>query len=326
MKLFSEKKVFFIDEIQNIGNFETFVRRFYDDGFKFYLTGSNARLLSKELGTKLTGRHLDIIVKPFSFKEFLKLKNFEIKGNAAYITETRARIIKYFDEYLSRGGMPEYLIYDDIEILTRTYEDIVVKDIITRYKVNNITQIKELYQYLITNFSNKFSFNNIKKIINFGSVNTIKRYISYLEETYLARTVNKFDYSLKKQLINDKKIYIIDNGFIRIISKKLTKDKGFLLENLVFNIFNNKFDVFYESNKSECDFLLVKNKKVDMAVQVSFELNNENKERELRGLLNAMNKFKVKNGMILTYNDEDEIRIDNKKIKIKPIWKMLIED
>jgi uncharacterized protein len=326
VELYGECKTFFIDEIQNINNFEIFVRRFYDNGFKFYITGSNANLLSKELGTKLTGRHVDIEVSPFSFLEFLKLKKFKFEKKSIYLTETRVKIKKLFEKYLEKGGMPEYLQFDDVEILMRTYEDILLKDIIVRYKVDNISSIREMYQYMVSNFSNKFSYNSIKKISEIGSVNTVKKYISYLEETFFAKTINKFEYSIKKQLINDKKLYIIDNGFLQILSTRLTKDKGWLLENMVFNTINKQHtNIFYFSEKQECDFIALKNKKIISIIQVTWELNETNKKREIEGLLSAMKFFKQKTGLILTYDQEDEKIIEGNKIIIKPVWKWLLE-
>ncbi len=326
VELYGECKTFFIDEIQNINNFETFVRRFCDNGFKFYITGSNANLLSKELGTKLTGRHVDIVVKPFSFLEFLKLKKFKFEKNMMYLTEGRVKIKKLFIEYLEEGGMPEYLQFKDDEILMRTYEDIILKDIIVRYHVDNIASIRELYQYMVSNFSNKFSYNAIKKITGIGSVNTVKKYISYLEETFFAKTINKFEHSIKKQLINDKKLYIIDNGFLKTLSTRLTKDKGWLLENIVFNTLNRQYvDVFYFSEKQECDFVTLKNKKIHSIMQVTWELNENNKSRETNGLITAMDTFKQKTGLILTYDQEDELKIGNKKIIVKPVWKWILE-
>ena len=121
ISLYGKKKTFFIDEIQNVANFETFVRRFYEEGFKFFITGSSATLLSKELGTKLTGRHLDIIVRPFSFLEFLEIKVVKIDKESLYKTELKVKIKKYFEDYLTQGGMPEYLIYHDSELLSRVY-------------------------------------------------------------------------------------------------------------------------------------------------------------------------------------------------------------
>jgi predicted AAA+ superfamily ATPase len=325
VSLFGKKKTFFLDEIQNVTNFETFVRRFYEEGFKFFITGSSATLLSKELGTKLTGRHVDIIVKPFSFLEFLELKEFKLEKNIFYKTESKVEIKKYFEEYLTNGGMPEYLVYNDSELLNKVYEDTVLKDIAVRHRIDNIIVLRDLYSILISNFANKFSFNSLKKVTNINSVNTIKKFIHYLEETYFAKTINKFDYSLKKQLINDKKFYIVDNGFIGILSKKLTKDKGWLLENLVFNLLNKDNEVFYYSNENECDFLLVKNKTVTGSVQVCYDLNDDNREREISGLKEAMEKFKLSEGLLLTNSQEEDIKLDRKKIKVIPVWKWLLK-
>jgi len=326
VSLYGKKKAFFLDEIQNVINFETFVRRLYEEGFKFFITGSSATLLSKELGTKLTGRHVDIIVKPFSFLELLKLRGFELEKNAVYKTESKVEIKKYFDEYIINGGMPEYLIFNDPELLTKVYEDTVLKDIAVRHKVDNIMVLRNLYSILISNFANKFSFNSLKKVTDINSVNTIKKFIHYLEETYFAKTINKFDYSLKKQLVNNKKLYIIDNGFVGVLSKKLTKDKGWLLKNLVFNSLNKNSDVFYYANENECDFLLVKNKTVTKAIQVCYDLNEYSREREISGLMEAMMKFKLNEGLMLTNNQEEEITLNKKRIKIMPVWKWLLEE
>lgn len=325
IKLYGKKKTFFIDEIQNIANFETFVRRLYEEGLKFFITGSSATLLSKELGTKLTGRHVDIIVRPFSFFEFLDLKRVKVNKENIYRTETKVEIRKYFEEYLIKGGMPEYQIYNDPELLTRIYDDTLIKDIAVRYKVSNVVALRELYSYLINNFANRFSYNSLKKVVNINSVNTIKKFISYLEETYFVKTINKFDYSLKKQIMNDKKVYVVDNGFISVLSKKITKDKGWLLENLVFNCLNKDFEVFYYSGEKECDFLTVKNKEMIQAIQVCGELNDDNRQRETAGLAEAMEKFKLKEGLLLTDSQEEEIRLNRKKIIVKPVWKWLLE-
>jgi uncharacterized protein len=233
---------------------------------------------------------------------------------------------KYFDEYLLKGGMPEYDSFNDPEILSKVYEDTVLKDIAIRYKINNVTNLKELYSYLITNFANTFSYTSLKKFISIKSVNTIKLYISYLEETYFVKTINKFDYSLKKQLVNDKKLYVSDNGFIQAVSKKVLEDKGWLLENLVFNSIKTDGDIFYYKDKYECDFLITKNKQVIMAIQVCYEINDKNREREINGLLETVKKFKPKNYLILTNSQDEEITFSGKKIRVKPVWKWLLKE
>ncbi len=325
LQLYGKKKTFFIDEIQNIDKFELFVRRFNDDGFKLFITGSSANLLSRELGTKLTGRHVDIVLRPFSFKEFLILNNFYFNEKNIYTTEELSEILKFFSIYLLNGGMPEYSLYNDTDFISKIYDDTVIKDIAVRHNITNTKILKELYQYLITNYAYRFSYNSIKKFIRINSINTIKKYIDFFEETYLGITVSKFDYSLKKRQVNDKKLYIADNGFLKVLSKKINYDYGFLLENLIFNNLNNNEEIYYDSNGYECDFLIVKNRKVLQAIQVAYELNEHNREREINGLLKAMEKYHLSNGLIITNLQEEELRINHKKVKIVPAWKWLLE-
>lgn len=326
LDLYGPCKTFFIDEIQNIPNFETFVRRFYEQGFKFYITGSSAHLLSKELGTKLTGRHVDINLKPFSFFEFLCLKHLHVNKESMYKTESRVQIKQLFEEYLLKGGMPEYLIHDDLELLMIIYDDIIIKDIAVRYHIDNISILREVYLYVISNFSKTFSYNEIKKILGIGSVNTVIKYISYLEETNFVQTITKFDNSIKKQLVNDKKMYIVDTGFLQVLSTRLTRDKGWMLENIVFNHIKNQYtDVFYYSNKHECDFIAIEKKTVRSVIQVTWELNEKNKNREINGILEALDSFTLDEGIILTFDQDDTIYRDEKTIVVKPVWKWLLD-
>ena len=152
----------------------------------------------------------------------------------------------------------------------------------------------------------------------------IKKFIGYLEETYFAKTINKFDYPFKKQIINDKKFYVLDNGFVEFLSEKFSKDKGWLLENLVFIYLSKDNEIFYYSNRNECDFVVVKNREVTKAIQVCYDINEENRKREISGLIDAMKQFELKEGLILTYNQEEEIKLDDKKLTIKPVWKWLL--
>jgi len=232
IELFGEQKVFFIDEAQNVEGFELFVRRLSEQGNKFYLTGSNANLLSREISSRLTGRHIDTNLQPFSYLEYLSFRKIKPEKNDIYITEKRALLQKMFNEYLSMGGMPEYLKYKDDEILIRIYEDIVAKDIAIRYKITNVFQLKQLYQLLISNFSTRFSFRSLMQQSGIRSNNTIKNYIEYLENSNFGKVINKFDHSPKKLINSPKKLYITDHAFIPKISTKLTKDFGRTLENI----------------------------------------------------------------------------------------------
>lgn len=325
VELFGPKKTFFIDEIQHVREFDSFVRRFYDNGFKFFVTGSNAGLLKEEISTRLTGRHVDTWLKPFSFREYLELKTGSLDSLNIYKTEDRAEIKRLFSDYLFKGGMPEFVIYQDAEILRRIYDDIIVKDIVVRKKIDNTLAAKELYLYLISNFGQRFSYNSLQDIVKFGSVNTIKKYIHFLEESYLVRVINKFDFSVRKQLANDKKLYVCDNGFIPVISTRIGNDRGWLLENLVLNNLDQDSDIFYYSGKKEADFVTLSGKKIGKVVQVTFELTSSNWNRETEGLLDALNFFGLDEGLILTSDQEEEKVIGSRKLYIKPAWKWLLE-
>lgn len=326
IELYGECTTFFIDEIQNVEHFENFVRRFYDSGFKFFITGSSARLLSREIGTKLTGRHIDIMVRPFSFREYLSLEKITLEKDSLYNTVERTKIKSHFQFYLNNGGMPEYLLYHEPEILTRIYEDIVIKDIAVRYGIANVSELRDIYLYLISNVANKFSYNKLKAMSGIGSIATIKNYLYYLTETYFLQIINKFDYSLKKQMVNDKKAYIIDNGFFKVLSTKTTQNVGWLLENLVCNVLSVHGQVYYFSDKSKCDFIVQKGNRIVSAIQVAAEINEANEKREYNGLLNALSRFDIKEGLLLTYDQESTFILEDKTIDIKPIWKWLLEE
>ena len=200
-----------------------------------------------------------------------------------------------------------------------------MKDIVARYKVENTLELRQL-SILISNVSNRFSFNSLRKFINIKSVNTIKKFIGYLEQTYFAATINKFDYSFKKQIINGKKFFVVDNGFIDTLSRTFSKDKGKLLENLVFTSLNVDYDIaYYAGPKEECDFIATKNRTIANAVQVCYDLNEANRDREVNGLLAAMKEFDLKEGLLLTNAQDEEIKVDNRKITVKPVWKWLLE-
>lgn len=308
---YGKKDYYFFDEIQNIPKWELFVRTLLDNKKYVIITGSNASLLSKELGTRLTGRHLRFELFPFSFNEFLSLTNKKCSINS-------------FEEYLNKGGFPEYLRYNKPIILQELLNDILNRDIAIRHKIRNLKSLKEMALYLLTNVGKEFSYNNLKKIFSLGSTNSAISFVSYFEDSYLLFSIPKFDYSLKKQLVNPKKIYVIDNGLINTNSSSFSQDKGKLLENLVFiNLRKNYKDIFYFQEKGECDFIIKEGTKIKKAIQVCFYLNEDNKNREINGLIEAIEKFNLKEGLILTYNQDDEISISNKKIKIMPVWKWL---
>ena len=328
LELFGIENIFYFDEIQNINYWERYIRTLYDKNKKIYLTGSNASMLSYELGTHLTGRNIKIEMFPFSFSEFLKFKKVKVEKDDFFITEKRSLLKKEFLNYLNYGGFPQFVKTKNKDILKEIYKDILFKDIIVRHKLKDEKTIQELCYLLVSNISKEISFNKLKNILNLSNMITVKNYLSYLENSYLFFTINKFDYSLKKQIYDNKKIYIIDTSLINVISFKFSEDFGRQLENIVFMHFKRKsiYEIFYHKKKFECDFLLKEKDKIVKAVQVTKSLNYDNEKREVMGLVEASNEYNLKEGLLLTYEDDErEFIKEGIKIKVRQIWKYLLE-
>lgn len=312
-EIYGESGIYFFDEIQNIDKWEKFIRYLIDKKEKIVITGSNASLLSRELGTKLTGRHLQIEMFPFSFREFLDI-------------DKESPSIKSFRNYLYKGGFPEYLKKENPSILHELLSDIVMKDIAIRFGIKNTNILNKIAIYLISNAGKEFSYNSIKKMFEIKSVQSVIDYVSYFENAYLVFTLPRFSYSYKRQQVNPKKAYSIDNGFSCNNSASFSKDEGKMLENVVFLGLRKRFkDIFYFQEKNECDFVVKEKDKITHAIQVCHNINESNKEREINGLLAALNEFGLKKGIILTYSQDDEFLIENKKIIVRPVWKWLLE-
>jgi len=315
-KIFAEENdgtLFFFDEIQNVPEWETWIRYKQDKGEKIILTGSNATLLSSELGTRLTGRHLDHELFPFSYREFLMFTREEAGENS-------------FAEYMDRGGFPEYLKYKEPEILYRITEDLLYRDIIARYGVRNHKVLKEMLIYLITNSGKLFSFNNLKKVFSLGSPNTVSDYISFFEGSYLLFTIPRFSYSLKEQMINPRKVYVIDSGLAGVNSISMSGDMGRKLENMVFIRLRKKYkQIYYYRGKGECDFVVREKERITGLYQVCFHLTDDNLDREIKGLLEAMEVLNLTSGTIITMSGKDHFVNGNRQIKVIPAWQWVLE-
>lgn len=304
---------YFLDEIQNVEKWELFVRQMMDYRKKFVITGSNASLLSLELGTRLTGRHLNLELFPFSFKEMLALTKKKPGAEA-------------FDEYLNKGGFPEFLKFGDPDLLRELLNDVIARDVLVRHGLRESKTAREMALYLVTNAGKAFSYNGLKKTFNLGSVNTAISFVSYFEDAYLLFTVPKFDYSLKKQLVNPKKAYVIDNGLAQANSASFSKDSGRMLENAVFLHLRKNFGhIYYYADESECDFLVREKDRITQAIQVCRSLTRDNQKRELDGLLEALDKFKLDKGLVITNDQEDELTVNGRTILVKPAWKWMLE-
>lgn len=327
IELFGLQRIFYFDEIQNIKHWEFFVRRLHNEGNKVFITGSNANLLSKELGTHLTGRHIQVELFPFSFKEYLSYRNISIRKNDFYTTEGKAGLKKQFENYFNVGGFPEYLENNSPEYLKSLYDSILYRDILVRNKIQNEIEIRELGYYVAGNIAKPISFNSLKNIINVKHVNTVKSYLNFFEDTYLVFLLTKFDYSIKKQINNPKKLYFIDNALAKNISFRFSKDKGRFLENMVFvELKRRGCELFYHKVKKECDFLVREKSIITQAIQVSTSLtDNQTKEREVAGLREAMDLYELNEGLILTENENYDIDLEDVTIKVRPVYWWLLQ-
>ena len=311
-ELYGEGGTYFFDEIQNIPKWEKFIRYLIDKKEKIVITGSNASLLSRELGTKLTGRHLQVEMFPFSFREFIAFQ----KEKAS---------LESFEHYFNIGGFPEYVKKENPGILQELLSDIVIKDIAVRFSIKNVGILQKLLSYLLSHTGKEFSYNAIKNMLSIKSVQSVIDYVSYFEDAYLVFSIPKFSYSYQQQQVNPKKVYSIDNGFSYQNSVLFSKDKGKMLENLVFLELRRKHKaIFYFREAGECDFVVKQKEKIILAIQVCFDFNEDNKDREIKGLLAALRQCNLKEGLILTHNQKDNFVIEGKKLIVKPVWEWLL--
>jgi predicted AAA+ superfamily ATPase len=303
-ELLGDKTYYFFDEIQNVPQWELFVRKLHDQGKVICITGSNASLLSKELGTRLTGRNITKELFPFDYQEYCTFHTLE---------QNEASVIKYMND----GGVPIFLKTNDISYLHQLLRDILYRDIIARHGIRNGKIVEELTLYLISNIAKPYSLNGLKKIFNLGSANSVSDYVSWLEDSYLFFTLPRFSWSLKSVSVNQKKIYSIDTGFAQANSLSFSSDKGRLFENMIYLSLRRKFnDLYYFSDKGECDFVVKEKAKVTQVVQACFDLNSDNLQRELNGLKEAMDFFSLKEGTIVTMNQTDEFVQGDRRIQV----------
>jgi len=315
---------FFFDEIQNINNWELFVRRIYDkENVKIFLTGSSSKLLSKEISTHLRGRALSFRLNTLNFKEFIRFKGENLEKNFEYSNQ-RFKIKKFLEEYLEWGGFPEIALEPDVQlkkkILSEYFHSLIYKDLSERFSLKNTQFLKEFLKYLFTNVSSLFSVNayykNVKQNISI-SRQTISEYLNFIQETEYFSFLPIFSYSLKVQTANPKKIICIDTGLRNNISFRLSKDEGKLAENLVGMLLDKKNsgekDTFYWQEKKEVDFV-VKEKGKLTALNICF--GQQIRENEIFSLLEFCQRFKkIKELVIVTKDLEKE----EKEIRFIPL-------
>jgi len=323
---------FLFDEIQNINGWEKFVRRIYEQVSKnIFITGSNSKMLSREIATSLRGRSINYEIYPLNFEEYLNFLDIEINFNS---TKSNSAMVNAFEKFLSGGGFPE-LISVDSEIKNKVLQEyfnvMIFRDLIERYGITQTEILKYFCKRVIGNSSKEFSVNKIyNEIKSQGykiSKDTIYEFQNYVESIYLAFFIPRYSHSIVKQEFSRKKVYSIDNGLAASIDIFFMKNKGTALENLVFlELIKSGKKVFYYSNNYECDFLLAENEKISDAIQVCYDTGDvDTKYREERGLLTVCREFKLKKGLILTIYGEEKYTIDGINIEIMPVYKYVLK-
>ena len=321
-------KYLFLDEIQHVDKWESFVKSVYDAEVfkKIFITGSNSFLLKSDYSKMLSGRYVYDTAYPLSFKEILAHK--KITSYLDLIKEIPL-VLNIAENMLKHGSFPEVFKTEDGELkrtqLLSYYETILLKDCVEGRKLKDIKMLENLSLYLMSNPAALYSYNGLAKSVG-SNENTVQEYINSLESAFLIYEVKKFSYKIKEQIKNNKKAYIIDNGLINAVSFKFSENKGKLFENFMFTEFlkNGMKEIYYHQNsrnKRECDFL-IKKAGVYLPIQVSYELTEKNMQREIKGLSCLMDEMSLNEGYIVTFNQEKNI---DERIKAIPFYKFLFE-
>jgi predicted AAA+ superfamily ATPase len=319
----------FLDEIHLVPGWEKFARALHErKEATLFLSGSSAELLSREYGSALTGRHVGLVVYPLTFREFLLFKGIELEERLELLSaRERARISRLLREYLEWGGFPQVVLSGEKkEMLARYFDDVIGRDVVERYAVRKPEKLKALARYYLTSIASPISFNRVRRFLGI-SLDTAERFSYYLTYPYMIFFTRKFSYSLKEQEVNPRKVYCIDTGLRNTISLRFSEDIGRIYENVAFlHLTQAGKEVFYWKGKAECDFLVRSGRSPGEAIQVCHTLTEEVKDRELKGLLEAMEKFKLETGLVITESYEGQEKHKGKSVSFVPLWKWLCQE
>lgn len=326
----SGKVYVFIDEIHETPEWQKTLKRIFDldsENKKIFISGSNASLLKEELSYLLTGRFAYFELFPFSFKEFLRAHNISIK-NETDLFRQKTSLRNLLLSYIEYGGFPEIVLEKDKdrkdELLQFYFESILYRDIVKRKNIRNVEKLDRLVKWYLQNISAYAKYDKLGKTCDL-STDTIGEYTRFFEDAYLIFVINILAYSVKKQFINPKKIYCIDQGIRRIIGFIFSEDSGKMYENIVFtHLKRTGKDIYYWKNKNECDFVIKNKEIIEQLIQVSYNIE-KSKDREIKGLIEAMEKFDVSKGLIITQDYESKEMINGQEIVYIPLWRWLLE-
>lgn len=324
--------LFFFDEIQNINNWEKFVRRLYDSVSKnIFITGSNSRFLSKEIATSLRGRTLPVEVFPLSFHEFLRFGKTKIDFASSH---SIAGIQNQFLRYLACGGFPELFHMKDTvrdAVLQEYFNVMLYRDMVERYNISNIALLKYFLRRLFASATKSISINAIYNDLKSSGYRTGKNqlyeYLDICRDIYLAFPLNKYSHKPVVRELGERKIYAIDTGLLNAVTFRFSDDFGKALEQLVFlELKRRGKDIYFYKNRSECDFIVKEKETVIGAIQAAWSLDDaKTRKRELRGIVDACKAFNLKNGAIITSDTTEEVEIDDIHIDIRPFSKWALD-
>jgi len=332
-----ERLYLFLDEVHTIPDWEKWVRRVSEreKDIKLIVTGSSSELLSEEVSTELRGRPLNKTVYPFSFTEYLEMKEVEYELDKLPYSDRKPEVKKAFNEYLKYGGFPELVKENDEQlkqgILQEYYSTIFRRDIVERYKVENIEGLKDFYKLRTDNFASKMTYsqskNNLKSLGHNMSKNTVKKYLSYAKNSFLLFELERYTPKTKSRMRYPRKIYPIDTGLVNAVRFNFSENRGQALETTVFLQLKRQEngEIFYYEEDGECDFIIQEGNNVEKAVQVTESLSQNNRDREIDGMIEALENFDLEKGLILTEDSQETIEKEGKTIEIKPVWYWLLE-
>ena len=302
-----------LDEVQDVPQWERYVTGCLDLGRRVLVTGSNAKMLSREFGTKLTGRHLDLELFPFSFQEFLRFLKREASADT-------------LDEYLSIGGFPAYVETRRQEVLVELFNDILYRDIVVRYGLRDAQPIRSLATFLLGHVGCRVSPSRLKDAIHVNSPSTVLEYFNFLEETYLVERLPQFANAPKAALLAPKKVYACDTGLVTALEPVEGANLGHKLENLVYlklRAQGGRLSYFIGGDETECDFVREDRRCTFTAVQVAWELTPDNEAREVAGAMRAMERFGLKECVLVTRAQSDLIQTNGRLIRVVPAFEWL---
>ncbi len=330
-EVYGDFQYLLLDEVQNVEGWELLVSRLQRNSVNLLVTGSNARLLSRELSTYLTGRHIRMEIFPFSFREFLVWKGMSFREAD---TRSSSLLKRELQEYMEIGGFPEVVKNPEIRnpYLSSLYSSIISRDIVERHSIRLTRTFRELAITAMSNFSRMVSYNKMKNTHGLKSVHTAKNYMDYLEEAYLMFTLEKYSPKPKEIVNSQKKLYVVDTGLIKALSISPTESTGLLMENMVFlelkrrKALDENIEIYYWRDLSgrEVDFLIRKGKNIEELIQVSYVKTEDDMERrEINGLIKASESTGCRNLRIITWDCEGRLEKDGRKIEAIPLWKWL---